>query len=233
LEKLGMVKLPPRLRGKPKVKGRALRKRRTRFTFKPIAVTSDIDLEYAKGNSAEREWNALISKHHYLGHKVVVGRCIKYLVKYKGTTAAAICFSSAAWGMQERDRILAGLGFNAERIRNNVLSNSRFLIVENGIRNLASRILSISTRQVAHDWKEFYSVAPEVVETFVQPSKFKGTCYQAANWQRIGLTKGYAKRGSGHVNSQERKEIFLYGLTPKIRRQLASVGERKRNESKP
>jgi hypothetical protein len=96
------------------------------------------------------------------------------------------------------------------------------ILDENSEPNLASRILSAATRQVAYDWNEFYSVKPKFVETFVQPSRFKGTCYRAANWHDLGYTKGFAKKGRGHVNSQEPKQIFIYGLTAETRRKLAA-----------
>jgi hypothetical protein len=203
-----------------------------RFVFQPLTNGGDITLEFAKGNAAERTWNKLVNEHHYLGHKVVVGRRLKYLIHYLGKPVGAICFSSAAWELESRDKALQHLGFSPKRIREQVINNSRFLIVSNAnVPNLASRALSLATKQVAHDWTEFYSLRPQVVETFVQPSRFGGTCYKAANWIEIGRTKGYAKRGRNHVNSQESKYIFLYGLSKTMRRKLlqsqANTGQQK------
>lgn len=225
LEGRGIIKLPSPIRGKQIAKRPKPRKRKTRFIFKPVVFPKDISFDFAKGNKAEREWNDLVATHHYLGHKIVVGRCIKYLLKHRGETVGAISFSSAAWKLEPRDRVLSALGFSTERIRNCVLSNTRFLILEDkSVPNLASRMLSALTRQVAHDWEQYYCLKPEVVETFVQPSRFKGTCYKAANWREIGYTRGFAKKGPGHMNSQEPKQIFLYGLSANMRRRLA-VGQ--------
>jgi hypothetical protein len=223
LEKAGLVRLPERRKGS-RTPAAANPKLRTRFSYKQIVSADGIALEFAKGNAAEKIWNALVSAHHYLGHRIIVGRCLKYLIKYRGVTAGAIAFSSSAWRVETRDKALREMGVTSEEARNCVINNSRFLILGTAqVRNFASQVLSLSTRQVAHDWAEFYSVKPVIVETFVLPSKFNGTCYKAANWVEVGLTKGYAKRGTCHVNSQEPKRVFLYGLNRKIRKKLLRV----------
>jgi len=232
LAKLKLVRLPPRKKKPYRQLGQARRKRKTRFVFQPLTNGGDITLEFAKGNAAERMWNKLVEEHHYLGHKVVVGRCLKYVIHYLGKPVGAICFSSAAWELESRDKALQHLGLSRKGIREQVINNSRFLIVPDAnVPNLASRVLSLATKQVAHDWAEFYSLRPQVVETFVQPSRFEGTCYKAANWVEVGRTKGYAKRGRNHVNSLESKYIFLYGLSKTMRRKLlrgkADTGQQK------
>lgn len=220
LEEMKLIKLPPR-RKTPNRQGSPRPKLQTRFVYKQIAFSNGITLEFAKGNAAEKMWNALIREHHYLGCKIVVGRCLKYLIRFRGTIVGAIAFSSAAWQVKMRDTVLAQLGMTDKDIRDSVINNCRFLILEKGhIKNLASQALALSTRQAAHDWEQFYSIRPTIVETFVLPSKFKGTCYKAANWIEIGTTKGYAKRGTTHVNSQEPKRVFLYGLNRQLRKKL-------------
>lgn len=232
LARLKIIALPRRKKKPNKDQIGVRRKRRSKFVFQPIAVTNEISLEFAKGNKQEGFWNRLVNKHHYLGHKVVVGRCIKYLINHLGSPVGAICFSSAAWEIKPRDTILKEIGFSRKRIRNHVINNSRFLIVPSAtVPNLASQALSLAAKQVAHDWAEFYLVTPQIVETFVQPSRFHGTCYKAANWLEVGRTKGYAKHGRNHVNSQESKRIFLYGLTKAMRRKLLKVSSKTKSPS--
>jgi len=180
-----------------------------------------IELDLAKSGPSERVWNYLVEQHHYLGHKVVVGRCLKYLVRSGSRLLGAIAFSSPAWQVKPRDLVLQELGFTTETIHERVLNNSRFLILP-GIRvdHLASRVLALATKRVVEDWRWYYSVDPLVAETFVQPSKFDGTCYRAANWIEVGRTKGYAKVGPTHHNSQEPKQLFLYGLNRVMRAKL-------------
>jgi hypothetical protein len=224
LEKRNVISLPPIKRGsKQKTKNNYPKR-----TFVYVQVPHDkIELVFAKGNAAERQWNSLVDSHHYLGHKIVVGRCIKYLVKYNNKTVGAICFSSAAWQVKNRDEVFRQIGFTPAEVRERVLNNSRFLILPNvRIPNLASSVLSLASKQIARDWNQFYGIRPKAIETFVQPSKFKGTCYSAANWVEVGTTSGYAKKGDSHSNSQEPKLIFLYGLTSSVRSKLLKIPQR-------
>jgi Domain of unknown function (DUF4338) len=189
-----------------------------------FAMPHKIELEFAKGNPAECLWNALVEKHHYLGHRVQVGRCLKYLIRGDGKLIGAISFSSPAWKLGVRDELLKQIDLSSPRLRDIVINNSRFCILPKvRVPHLASRVLAQAARQVAADWFQFYSIKPLIAETFVEPNRFEGTCYRAANWNEIGLTTGYAKVGSTHHNSQKPKMIFLYGLTRAYRRRLATL----------
>ena len=98
------------------------------------------------------------------------------------------------------------------------VNNSRFLILPTlQVKYFASHILSLATNKIVNDWNSYYSITPLIAETFVQPSRFEGTCYKAANWLEVGITKGYAKKGQTYRNSQEPKKIFLYGLNKRTR----------------
>jgi hypothetical protein len=241
LEQKTLIKLPPP-KVKPQSKGkkrkRGLTQSPTHYTTSPVTVfPNQIQFELAKGNKAEKIWNELVKQYHYLGHKVVVGRCIKYLIKTEDKFLGALAFSSPAWHLGPRDTILTEIGIGPDERHDLVINNSRFLILPNvQVPNLASTILSLAAERIVTDWTSYYSVTPLVVETFVQPSLYYGTCYKAANWVEVGLTKGYAKAGSAHRNSQEPKQIFLFGLNKKIRRKIArtikSNGESNRHKEK-
>lgn len=224
LEKLHIIKLPPRLSAKSISNTRGGAKEIQSAVDGMRAVGSmpqRVELELAKGNASEKLWNALVHKHHYLGHKVQVGRCLKYLVRGDGELLGAISFSSPAWTLTVRDQLLRKLGIGKAKLRDFVINNSRFLILPNvRVPHLASRILAEATRRVAIDWTWYYSITPLIAETFVEPNRFKGTCYRAANWIEIGRTSGYAKVGSSHHNSQQPKKLFVYGLTRRYRRKL-------------
>ena len=183
-----------------------------------------ISLELAKDQKTKNFWSCVIEQYHYLGNKPLVGRCLKYLVWSNDCLLGALAFSSPCWQLASRDSLLQLIGLDRANFNDDVINNSRFLILPNvKLKNLASQILSLATRQVVSDWKDYYAVAPKIAETFVQPSLNKGTCYKAANWIEIGLTKGYTKKGSTHHNGQEPKQIFLYGLSRKIRSNLLKV----------
>ena len=226
LDAAGIIKLPPRRALKKPHYRRPLRVGRS--LFKPSDhVHDDLTLAWAKGNKLESTWNQLVQNHHYLGHKVIVGRCIKYLVKKDEQVVAAISFSSAAWNLEDRDIVLAEIGVPPWDMRDLVINNSRYLLLcKKGTPNMASRILAFATSRIADDWHRYYAVRPQVVETFVEPSRFEGTCYKAANWVFVGRTRGFRKTGSSHRNSQLPKLVFLYGLSSGVRNRLCAIGQR-------
>lgn len=225
LEQRGLIALPPPLVTRNENSRRSIARTSTKLEtidLRPVVeFPTSITLEFAKSNKAESLWNRLVETYHYLGHKVIVGRCIKYLIKSDERVLGAIAFSSAAWHVANRDTILLNSGIAEHQIRDLVINNSRFLILPNvNVPNLASHVLALSTKKIAVDWQAYYSLKPLVVETFVQPSLFAGSCYKAANWLEIGITKGYAKSGSSFHNGQEPKLVFLYGLNRSVRRRL-------------
>jgi hypothetical protein len=224
LERLRLIKLPPRIADNLPKQGRE-EVPIPPGTIQPVVVMPQtITLEWAKGNSDERLWNALVEEYHYLGHKIQVGRCLKYLIRGDGQLLGAISFSSPAWKLSVRDTLLRQMGMMDLRAAHDfVINNSRFLILPQvRVPHLASRVLALATWRVVTDWLQFYSIEPKFVETFVE-GKRKGTCYKAANWPMIGMTNGYAKVGSSHHNSQQPKAVFFYGLKRNHRRLLASV----------
>jgi hypothetical protein len=221
----GLVELPPAKtqKGNGTKKAPSLRDYLKELDLEtPITdFPSRIRFEFAKGNKSEALWNQVVEKYHYLGHKVAVGNCIKYLIWSEHQLLGAISFSSASWHLRPRNEILHKLGYSPEEYRNIVINNTRFLILPNiAVKHLASKLLSMATRQVVEDWTWYYSIKPQFVETFVEPSLFNGTCYKAANWIEIGVTKGYAKSGSSYRNSQEPKTIYIFGLNKRTRRSL-------------
>lgn len=226
LEAMGVIALPPRgsgqkLSGATRAKCPKAETSHYDLGTELRELPSPIILEFAKGNQAESTWNVVVNQHHYLGHRVIVGRCIKYLVRSGDHLIGAVAFSSPAWRLGPRDGLLGLLGMDLSTIRDRVINNSRFLILPNvRAKNVASKVLSMATERVVRDWRDYYRIQPQVAETFVEPSRFLGTCYKAANWIDIGVTQGYAKKGSSYHNSQTPKRIFLYGLSRRMRGQL-------------
>jgi hypothetical protein len=189
-----------------------------------VEMPKMIELEFAKANAAEPLWNSLIQRYHYLGHRVQVGRCMKYLIRGDGMLLGAISFSSPAWRLAVRDKLLEQIGIESSHALDLVINNSRFCILPHvRVPHLASRVLACATRQIVVDWFRFYSIEPLLAETFVEPTRFEGTCYRAANWNEIGMTNGFGKVGGSHHNSQQPKRIFIYGLTRACRRRLTEM----------
>lgn len=178
----------------------------------------------AAGRALFRQY---IHRYHYLGYRVPVGAQLRYFVRSRRLPKhilACLLFTSAAWKMAPRDRWI-GWDEPARRLNlSRIVSHSRFLIlpwVE--VSELASKILSMVARQLPEDWLSLYQVRPVLLESLVDPQRFSGTCYRAANWIHVGTTQGRG-RMDRHQNVQRRvKEIFLYPLHPHARELLCRI----------
>ncbi len=177
-------------------------------------------------------WNELIQRYHYLGYQPLPGAQLRYLIfSADSLLLAALGFGAAAWKVAPRDHFIGG---NPEqRVRNLhlVVNNARFLILPwVNSRNLASKILALAARRLAHDWLERYQYTPALLETFVEQQRFSGASYRAANWIYAGQTKGRGKLDCRHKNAQPIKDIYLYPSTntsenpPNLRRPNAVHG---------
>lgn len=229
LERLGLFALPPRLIRHSSTRKTAKQAARV-FRLPPStqeSITSmprRIEFILAKGDAKELLWNALVEKHHYLGYGVQVGRCLKYLIKGDGQLVGAISFSSPAWRLSLRSSLVRRLHLHVADAHDIIIYNSRFLLLPTvRVPHLASRVLAAALKKAVADWTRYYAVQPMLAETFVDPTRFSGTSYRAANWIRVGMTNGYSKVGSSHHNSQEPKEFFVYGLTRNLRRALPAA----------
>lgn len=172
----------------------------------------DIEMVTSRYSKAFKTWKGLMDTYHYLGSGPLCGAQIRYLVRssFYGYIGA-VSFSSSAWALKDRDKFI---GWTKAAQRSNlqrIVSNSRFLILPTvRIQNLASHVLSRCAARIAVDWTQRYGIEPVLLETFVDPKRFSGTCYRAANWTRVGCTSGrrraQCKKGGGP------KDIFLYPL---------------------
>lgn len=168
--------------------------------------------------------DSLIEEHHYLAYTRPVGEHLKYLVEAKGRPIACLTWSSAPRHLGPRDRYI---GWSAEARRRNIrylAYNSRFLIlpwVE--VAHLASHLLGRMARVISQDWARLYSHPIFYLETFVDPARFRGTCYRAANWQALGLTTGRGKDAPTHRPTRPKKEVLGYPLVSDFRERLVEV----------
>jgi len=135
--------------------------------------------------------------------------------------AACFGWGSAAWKVDCRDRFI---DWDDEQRRSRlhcIANNVRFLILPwVQVKHFASKSLALSTRVLQADWQQAFSDELLLVETFVDCSRFRGTCYRAANWLYLGQTKGSAKRGASYRHHGLRKSVFVYPLTPIFRERL-------------
>ncbi len=164
-------------------------------------------------------FNSLIEHHHYLGYEQPVGEHLKYLVWAQGRPIACMAWSSAPRHLGSRDRFI---GWSGEARRRNIrylAYNTRFLIlpwVE--VPHLASHILGRMARQISQDWERIYGHPIFLLETFIDPERFRGTCYRAANWILLGRTTGRGKDDQTHRPNRSIKEVFGTSPSPAISR---------------
>lgn len=193
-------------------------------------------LEVVRGGQADRGGNhalfkELLDRHHYLGYRVPFGASLRYLVRSERApenVLACLLWSSPAWKMAARDR---WIGWNdGERARNLqlIVNNSRFLILPwVRVKGLASKILGACARQLPRDWERLYGYRPLLLETLVDAERFRGTCYRAANWIKLGQTTGRGRMDREHAAHGEAvKDLYVYPL-------CRNAGQRLRNAAAP
>ena len=184
--------------------------------LQPIAI------EQVRRTAHEPLFNGLIEHHHYLGYEQPVGEHLKYLVWAKRRPIACLAWSSAPRHLGSRDRYI---GWSATARRRNirlVAYNTRFLILPwIRVPHLASHILGQVTNRLSRDWERMYGHAIYFAETFIDPTRFRGTCYRAANWRSLGMTTGRGKASTSKRPNRSFKEVLGYALTPRFRELLS------------
>jgi hypothetical protein len=180
-----------------------------------------IELEQARRTAHEPLFNSLMEEHHYLGYGQPVGEHLKYLVWAQGRPIVCLAWSSAPRHLGSRDGYI---GWSAEARRRNIrflAYNTRFLILPwVRVEHLASHILGRMAAEISADWQRMYGHPIYFLETFVDPERFRGTCYRAANWVVMGKTTGRGKQSNSYVPNRSIKEILGYPLTRRFRELL-------------
>lgn len=166
-------------------------------------------------------WNEFIGRYHYLGYKMLPGAQLRYFIRDGERYLGAMGFGAAAWKVAPRDTFI---GWNAawrqERLHL-IVNQARFLILPwVHCRNLASKSLALVGKRLCTDWETHYGYRPVLMETFVDCSRFSGTCYKAGGWGLVGHTQGRGKLDRFHAHDQPVKSIWLKPLTPKFREEL-------------
>ena len=180
-----------------------------------------ISLLLASGSQFEPLWDQLVKNYHYLGYRNLLGHRLKYIAFSGGRPVAALSWSAPALKLLARD---AFIGWSAEQRKTNlkrIVNNSRFLILPwVNVSCLASHLLSLNIRCLKKDWIQRFNEPLWLLETFVDPTRFKGICYKAANWRCLGLTFGSRKQGAGYQYHGIKKEIYVYVLDSNFRKQI-------------
>lgn len=173
--------------------------------------------------SEQSRFQHVMQSHHYLGSLPKIGNTLWYVATWQDQWLALLSFSAAALKCSARDRWI-GWDFRHQYDRLNLIANnSRFLILPRWHhQNLASRVLSLCQRRIQRDWIERFEHPLLLLETFVDPTRFRGTIYQAANWRLVGFSKGYQRTRGGYSTSrQSPKKVFVQPLQRNARTVLS------------
>jgi hypothetical protein len=221
LEKEGIIVLPPLNEVRRKRSNRAkLEIKEAPAPKEEVRSCGIVELHIARRGKDLNRWKAYIDGYHMLGYKQEFGSRLQYFIVSDGEELGCIQFSAAAWALAPRDE---WIGWDSEAKKsklNLIVNNSRFLIFPwVHVKNLASRALSLATKRIPADWLREFSYAPVLMETFVDMEHFKGTCYKASNWTRLGETKGRGRMDRHNEYALSKKAIFVYPL----RRDFRSV----------
>jgi len=227
LHRAGAIELPPlRQAGQPRS---VVRKRPeplipdNRPVYGPLQRIGEIAIETVRRSPREPLFNSLVEQYHYLGYQQPVGEHLKYLVSVRGQAIACLAWSSSPRHLGCRDRFI---GWNPEQRRRNVhllAYNTRFLILPwVGVPHLASYLLGRMATRISSDWQQCYAHPVYLLETFVDPSRFRGTCYRAANWLPLGYTTGRGKDDRQHRPNRPVKQVLVYPLHRRFRERLAA-----------
>lgn len=173
---------------------------------------------------AERAlWEALLAEFHYLGYARVVGEQVRHLAWVGLRPVAVLAWASAAFQVGCRDEFIGWDAATRQRQLFLLANNVRLVVLPWAQRpHLASAVLARSARRLSADWLQRYGHPVVLAETFVDPTRFAGTVYRAANWRRVGTSRGSAKRGDTYAAHQQPKTVWVYPLHRHWRRLLGA-----------
>ena len=227
LHRAGHIKLPP-ARWANALGPQRRAPSRTMLRWGPVegrlSQMLPLDIAQVRRSGDEALFDSLVETYHYLGYTQPVGEHLKYMVSVRGVPVACLAWSSAPRHIGCRDRFI---GWSPETRRRNIrfiAYNLRFLIlpwVE--VPHLASHILGRMARVLSQDWERIYGHPIYFLETFVDPQRFHGTCYRAANWVVLGRTTGRGKDDQTMRPNRPIKEVLGYPLSKRFRRLLCST----------
>jgi len=228
LEQQGYLRLPPKRRPSPnrmlhkQVRAVAHAREPIQDPLAQLTPLEVIELSQRPGELPLYEW--LLHEHHYLSYASPVGLNLKYLVRdQQGRPLSCLLFGSAAWQCAVRDQFIGWSAATRRARLQQVTNNTRFLLLPwVQVRHLASHVLSQVLRRLPRDWQRKYARPLDLVETFVDTSRFTGVCYRAANWLELGQTTGRTRQDRAHRLQAPPKRVWVYPLEPQFRRRLCA-----------
>lgn len=228
LERRGLIRLPPALH--------AARRRGYRLQVGDPGLSTDpIEGDLARlrpavrvervGSVAQRHLlRDILAAHHYLGYRQPAGASIGYIIYWQDRPLACLRFGPAAWKVAPRDQHIGWTSEQRQRALPGVVNNDRFLILPwVKVPHLASHLLGKICKRLVQDWREVYRETPVLAETFVDSERFAGTSYRAANWLRLGQSRGRGRNDRENQGGQSIKSVWIYPLVKNYRDKLLEV----------
>lgn len=229
LHRAGLIELPARRfvppnplgqRAKPEPELNLIWEKRVECGLSELG---SIEVRPVRRTPEEKHFGSLMQCHHYLGYTQPVGEHLKYVYYARGKPIACMAWSSSPRHLGARDRFI---GWNKEKRRANIhllAYNTRFLILPwVKVPHLASHLLARTARVISSDWEKLYHHPIYLLETFIDPERFKGTCYRAANWILVGMTTGRGKDDQTKRVNRSLKELLVYPLCNDFRKKLSA-----------
>lgn len=228
LERAGVLTLPPPLRPHNNHARQSPRIASFRGPAHPLVGrlghVGPVILTLVRTAAERRQWWDLIRTHHYLGGTRIVGSHLSYLAFVQGQLVAALGWGAAAWTVACRDRWIGWAAPTRQRGLRGIVNNVRFLILPHvTVKYLASHLLARCARVLPADWPQVHGYPIYLLETFVDRTRFAGTCYKAANWVHVGETTSPVRTGTKAVTPGSPKAVFCYPLVPDFRAKLQAL----------
>ena len=226
LDSAGRINLPPQIRAARKA-GASNNIQLSFHDETPIEASLKsvvpVSVSIARTKPEIDEFKSYIDNYHYLAYGQSVGECMRYFVRSRdGSMLACLLFGSSAWRCSPRDKFI---GWD-DRARNASLhlttNNTRFLVLPHvRVPHLASHVLSVISKRISGDWQDKYGHGICFLETFVERDRFRGVCYRAANWIRVGETAGRGRDSVTKEATLAKKDIYVYPLTKNFKALLS------------
>ena len=216
LEERGHLRLPP---GRQRSERRAL----PLLPLDLIPLTGlevrgpDVDLSSLRVRPIQPEerlgWRTYVARYHYLGWRPIVGEHLLYAAFLGSELVALLGWAGAALQAPLRDDYLGWDEATKRRQLHLVANNIRFLVLPwVRVKHLASKVLAANLRRLSCDWQKAWGHPLCLAETFVDTSRFRGTCYRAANWRCLGQTAGRSRSANRYPSNGVPKALFVYPL---------------------
>ena len=219
----GLIKLPParhRYRPANNVQFTSATAPKPKINM-PAHALPCVQLRIVRGRLQSRLWNEYIHRYHYLGYKPLPGAQLRYFVISGNNIIALLGFGASAWQCAPRDKYIGWTHDQRKKNLQYIVNNARFLILPwVKCKNLASKILSLTSHRLSRDWQGHYGYQPVLLETFVERDRFAGICYKAANWCYLGKTSGIGLVRQGQSYRTSAKKIFVKPLVKEYRQLL-------------